>query len=152
MESVFLLKFRSDRKCFKKLMFLTEIIVSHLFPNLFPNLFKDAIAKFKSLIDRFQTRQFLSIVFIGYLVLTTSTELGPLNNRALANRLNAEIHQDGETRPKTNGEWSQQAAETDGHPAERLNRVVVQTKEALKDFGEVYLHTFQKGDSKIQNK
>jgi hypothetical protein len=118
--------------------------------NLFPNQFKDAIAKFKSLLNRFQTKQFLSIAFVGFLILTTNIELVPLNNRALGNKLNKEIHQDGESRPKTNKEWSQQAAETDGRPVERLKRVGVQTTEALKDFGEVYPDTFQKGDLKIQ--
>jgi hypothetical protein len=116
--------------------------------NLFPNPFKDAIAKFKSLLNRFQTKQFLSIVFIGFLILTTNTELVPLNNRALGNELNNEIHQDGESRPKTNKEWSQQAADTDGRPVERLKRVGVQTTEALKDMGEMYQDTFSKGDSK----
>jgi hypothetical protein len=87
-------------------------------------------------------------MFIGFLILTTNSELVPLNNRALGNKLNNEIHQDSESRPKTNGEWSQQAAETDGRPLERLKRVGIQTKEALKDFGEVYPDTFQKGDSK----
>jgi len=116
------------------------------------NLFNEVIVKFNSLLARLQTKQFLSIVFIGFLILTINTELVPPNNRALANELNDEIHQDGESRPKTSGEWSQQAAETDGRPLERLKRVGVQTKEALKDFGEVYIDTFQKGDSKIQNK
>jgi hypothetical protein len=148
MESVYFQKFRSDRKRFKKVIFLTEIIMS----NLFPNPFKDAIANFKSLLGRFQTKQFLSIVFIGFLILTTNTELVPPNNRALSNKLNNEIHQDGESRPKTTEEWSQQAAETDGRPLERIKRVGIQTKEALKDFGEVYPDTFKKGDAKIQNK
>jgi len=116
--------------------------------NLFANPFKDAITKFKSLLYRFQTKQFLSIAFIGFLILTTNIELVPLNNRALGNKLNNEIHQDGESRPKTNKEWSQQAAEIDGRPVERLKRVGVQTTEALKDFGKVHQDTLQKGDSK----
>jgi len=140
MESAFFLKSRSDRKRFKKVIFLTEIIIG--------NLFNQTIVKFNSLLGKLQTKQFLSIVFIGFLILTTNSELVPLNNRALGNKLNNEIHQDSESRPKTNGEWSQQAAETDGRPLERLKRVGVQTKEALKDFGEVYPDTFQKGDSK----
>jgi len=140
MENVYFQKFRSDHKRFKKVIFLTEIIIG--------NLFNQTIVKFNSLLGKLQTKQFLSIVFIGFLILTTNSELVPLNNRALGNKLNNEIHQDSESRPKTNGEWSQQAAETDGRPLERLKRVGIQTKEALKDFGEVYPDTFQKGDSK----
>jgi hypothetical protein len=109
--------------------------------NLFPNLFNDAIAKVGSLLDRFHIRQFMSVIFIGFLILTTNTNLVPLDNRALGNKLNTEIHQDGETRP---------AAETDGRPGERLNRVVLQTKEAFKDLSELYPEALKKGDLKIQ--
>ena len=104
--------------------------------------------KLNSLVAKLQTKQFLSIVFIGFLILTINTELVPLNNQALGNQLNNEIHQDGESRPKTTEEWSQQASETDGRPVERLKRVGVQTTEALKDFGEMYKDTFPQGGSK----
>lgn len=114
------------------------------------NLFNQVIIMFnfllkslhKLLFGRFQSQQFLSIVLISFIILTINTEVVPPTNQALAKKLNNEIHQDGESRPKTDAEWSQQAAETDGRPLERLKRVGTQTKEALKDFGEIYPDTF----------
>jgi hypothetical protein len=100
------------------------------------------------LFGRFQSQQFLSIVLISFVILTINTEVVPPNNQALANKLNSEIHQDGESRPKTDEEWSQQAAETEGRPLERLKRVGAQTQEALKDFGAIYPDTFPEESSK----
>jgi hypothetical protein len=114
------------------------------------NLFSQVIAMFnillksllRMLFGRFQSQSLLSIVLISFVILTINTEVVPPTNQALANKLNNEIHQDGESRPKTNAEWVQQAAETDGRPVERLKRVGTQTKEAFKDFGEIYPDTF----------
>jgi hypothetical protein len=109
------------------------------------NLIYEAIAKFKSLFTKLQVKQFLPIVLVGFLLLTINNDLVPLDNEALGKKLNDEVHQDGELRPKTSAEWSQQAQETDGRPLERLKRIGEQSAEAFKDFGELYPDTFERG-------
>ena len=101
------------------------------------NLISETIAQVSSLLNKLQVKQLLSIFMIGFVLLTTNVEPG-LNNQKLNPELNKIIHQDDSTRPKTTGEWNQQARETKGDPNERFKRIGEQSAEAIKEFGSMY--------------
>jgi hypothetical protein len=115
------------------------------------NFINEAIARFKSLFSRLQVKQFLPMFLVGFVLLTINNDLVPLDNQRLGRKLNNEIHQDGELRPKTNGEWNQQAMETDGRPVERLKRIVEQSGEAIKDFSNLYPEAVERGAAELSN-
>jgi hypothetical protein len=101
------------------------------------NLIFRAVAKANSLLNRFQAKQFLSVVLVGFLVLTSPIASGR-NVQAVEKRLDQVIHQDDSTRPKTTGEWKQEARETAGEPGERAKRIGAESADAIKDFGALY--------------
>jgi hypothetical protein len=110
---------------------------------MIPSLIYVAIAKVISAVKTFQIKHFLPIVLVSFLIM--GTDVNPtFNNQALGKKLNDEIHQDGETRPKTSGEFSEQAKETEGRPLERIKRIGEQSVEAVEDFAKLYPDTAER--------
>lgn len=97
-----------------------------------------AITKVQSWFDRLQAKQLLSIVMLGLILLATNVDPG-LSKQAATNKIDKMLQQDDDpSRPKTTGEWKQQAREVKGNPGERLKRIGDQSVDAVKEFGEMY--------------
>jgi hypothetical protein len=92
----------------------------------------------------------LPALLVGVLLITTNGAAG-MSERKLEKVVDRDIHQDGEKRPKTTGEWNKQSRETQGKPGERLKRVGEQSAEAFKDFGSVFPDTAERGAAELEN-
>jgi uncharacterized membrane protein YfhO len=114
------------------------------------NLISGAIASVSSLFQRFQIKQFLAVVLVGFLLLTTSVDAGR-SSRAIAKEIDKAAHQDDSQRPKTLGEWQNEARETRNAPGERLERIKDQTGEALKDWGGLYPDTAKRSGDQLKD-
>lgn len=101
------------------------------------NLTSRVIAYISSLFQRLQLKRFLATGLIGFLLLTTGVAFGQ-SNPALAATIDESLQQDTADRPKTTGEWNQEARETKGKPGERLQRIGKESAEAFKQFGSGY--------------
>ena len=96
-----------------------------------------SIAKIGSLFNRLQVQKFLSIVVVGFVLLTTNVE-PDLATQSTVDRLDNIMEKENPERPKTTAEWKQQARETKGAPVERLKRIGEQSADAVKEFGSMY--------------
>lgn len=105
------------------------------------NSIPHAIAKFFSFFKSLQLKQFLPIVLVGFLLLTTNVTPSRSETKQAIKQIDQTVHQGDSTRPKTSGEWEQQAREVEGRPVERLKRIGEQSAEAVKDFGSMYSDT-----------
>ncbi len=106
------------------------------------NLLSRAFARISSLLQGLQIKSFLSVVLVGFLLLTTSTGIdAPSSNKALAKEVRDQAHQLDSVRPKTTREWYQEGRETDDSLGERIQRIGEESVEAFKEFGSVYPDT-----------
>jgi hypothetical protein len=115
-----------------------------------PSLIAETIAKINSFVNSLQVRQFLSAVLVAFVLLTTNVDPN-LSNQAVSKRLDKVVHQDTSQRPKTTGEWNQEARETQGDPGERLKRIGKQSAGAVKDFGSLYSEGAKESASELLN-
>jgi hypothetical protein len=99
--------------------------------------------------------QFLPVFLMGVLLLSNMANgidaNGSMSKDNLSKRVDKDIHQDAEKRPKTTGEWNKQSRETQGKPGERLKRVGEQSAEAIKDFGSVFPDTAERSAAELEN-
>lgn len=96
-----------------------------------------------------QVRQFLSIVAIGFILL--NTDVGPdLASKSTIDKLDRLVHQENPDRPKTTGEWQQQAREVKGKPGERLERIGEQSADAVKEFGSMYPDVAKRSQAELE--
>jgi hypothetical protein len=96
------------------------------------------ITKVKSWLNQLQAKQLLSIAMLGLVLLTTNADLG-LSKQEATKKIDKMLQQDDNPdRPKTTGEWKQQAKEVKGKPGERLKRIGEQSADAVKEFGSMY--------------
>ena len=107
------------------------------------NLISNALNHISVLLNQFQVKRFLSVVMVGFVLLTTNADLGR-NSQSVTKKLDEVVHQDASQRPKTTGEWNKEARETEGAPGERVQRIAGQSAEALKDFGTLYPDTAER--------
>lgn len=106
------------------------------------NLLSGAFARISSLLNGLQIKSFLSVVLVGFLLLTTATGIdAPSSNKALAKQVRDQAHQLDSVRPKTTREWYQEGRETDDSLGERIQRIGEESAEAFKEFGSVYPDT-----------
>lgn len=97
-----------------------------------------AIAHTSALLKKLQVKYFLASVLVGFLVLTTNVN-SEYSNQTLAMKIDQIAHQNGSQRPKTIGEWNLEARETESQPGKRFQKIVGESKEALKEWGLLYL-------------
>ncbi len=100
---------------------------------------KNLFSRIGSLFAQLQIKRVLIVVFIGFLVLQTTNVAFGSDRQDLKEKVRTRVEQNDAQRPKTTGEWNQQARETEGNPKERLNRIGQQSAEALKEFGSGYV-------------
>lgn len=96
-----------------------------------------------SLLKRLQVQQFLALVLVGLLFLSTNLAKisASSDNQNLGEKVQKIVRQDDSQRPKTTGEWQQEAREVEGSPGERLKNIAEESAEAIKDFGSLYPDT-----------
>lgn len=113
------------------------------------NLIHGIVSSIKTWLKQLQVKHFLSVALIGLLLLTGTACTSPSstverNSNTLSKQVDNTIHKTDSKRPKTTGEWKQEARETKNAPGERLDRIKEQSKEAVKEFGKIYPDTAQK--------
>jgi hypothetical protein len=86
------------------------------------NVISETIFRIGDWLKQLQVRQFLSIVAIGLIVLTTNVAPDRASKGTI-DKLDRMVHQEDANRPKTTKEWQQQAREVKGKPGERLERI-----------------------------
>ncbi|MEB3309576.1 MAG: hypothetical protein VKJ02_05035 [Snowella sp.] len=96
----------------------------------------------------------LSVTFL-FLILNVNPvfseqSLGSKINEAI-NDVFDQNNSDDANRPKTAGEWDQQARETEGRPVEKLKRIGEQSAEAFKEFGAVYPDTAERSADALED-
>lgn len=103
------------------------------------NLISGAFANISSLLKGLQVKRLATVALVGFLLLTTNVALGQ-DNSTLGEKVREQVHQtDKADRPKTTGEWNQEARETEGSPGKRLQRIGKESAEAFKQFGSGYV-------------
>lgn len=88
-------------------------------------------------------KQVLSIVMVGFMLLATDA-VPRVNQKAAIERAEADAHQIDNERPKTTGEWFKEADQVEGKPDARLENIVDESKEAIKEFGNMYKDTAER--------
>lgn len=101
-------------------------------------LLTQAIAQVASFLKNIQVKQVLSIVLIGFFLMTSSAY--PQENKALGKAVRDRVHQlDQSDRPKTTGEWNREAEQTADNLDRRNERIGKEAGEAFKQFGQGYI-------------
>lgn len=104
------------------------------------DLISKAIGYVGSLLQTLQVKSFLAVALVGFLLLTTNPNL-ERGAKAATKEIDKIAHQNDSDRPKTTGEWNQEARETKGESEDRLGRIGKESVEAVKDFGQMYSDT-----------
>ena len=115
------------------------------------NFIAQAIAKFNSLLKTISVKQFLPIVMIGFVLLTLNVAPSRNETQQAIKKLDQTVHQEDSNRPKTTGEWEQQARETEDRPVERIKRIGKQSAEAVKDMGSMYSDTAERSAESLND-
>jgi hypothetical protein len=106
------------------------------------NLISQAMSFVGSLFSGLQVKQLLSIALVGFFLLTSPVATST-NSKAASDRINAVAHQNDSDRPKTTGEWKQEARQVD-KTGNRLERIGKESAEAVKDWGGLYPDTAER--------
>lgn len=115
------------------------------------NLISKVIVKFNNLLNKIQSRQLLSVVIAVSLLLTTNVD-SSLSKEAATRKIDKMLQQDDNpNRPKTTGEWNQQAKEVKGKPGERLKRIGEQSADAVKEFAGMYPEVAKNSAGDLKN-
>lgn len=109
-----------------------------------------AAARIGAWLQSIQMKQVLSIVLIGFFLLATDT-VPRVDKKATIERAKADAHQIDNERPKTTGEWFKEADQVEGKPDARLENIVDESKEAIKEFGEMYKDTAERSLRGLNN-
>lgn len=113
------------------------------------NLISGAINQINSLLKVVQIKQFLSVVMVGFLVLTTNVAMGH-DTKAGIKQVDKTAHQIDSTRPKTTGEWQKEARATKGAPGERLENIAEESAKAVKEWGSLYPDTAKRSARELK--
>ncbi len=121
------------------------------------NLIFRLFTSIKAFFNQFKIKQALfavSAIFV-FLILNInpalSAQLFGKKTNETVNKVFNQNDNDDANRPKTAGEWDQQARETEGRPGERLKRIGEQSAEAIKEFGSVYPDTAERSSSALED-
>jgi hypothetical protein len=109
-----------------------------------------AIAKIGTWFSNIQVKQFVPIILVGLVLLTTNVE-PDLADKATIDKLDRMTHREDPQRPKTTGEWQKQAREVKGKPGERLERIGEQSADAIKEFGGMYPDVAKRSAAELEN-
>lgn len=115
------------------------------------SLFFGTVSTIGLLLKNFQVKQFLSVVMVGLLLLTTNIDPGVMSKQEATQKVDKMLDRDDNNRPKTTGEWQKQAREVKGEPGERAKRIGEQSVDAVKDFGKMYPDVAKRSANELEN-
>lgn len=115
------------------------------------SLFFGTVSTIGLLLKNFQVKQFLSVVMVGLLLLTTNINPGVMSKQEATQKVDKMLDRDDNNRPKTTGEWQKQAREVKGEPGERAKRIGEQSVDAVKDFGKMYPDVAKRSANELEN-
>jgi len=123
------------------------------------SLISKAIAPVLSWLQGWQIQRLIIVILVGLLILAPNVALADSgsSNQGLTEKVRQLVHQGDSQRPKTTGEWQQEAREVEGSPGERLQNIAEESAEAVKDFGTLYPDTAERtansqADPNVQGK
>jgi outer membrane murein-binding lipoprotein Lpp len=98
-----------------------------------------AIAYVRAVLKQLHVQKLLAAVVMSAILLIGNVSPGS-SNEALGKAVRDRVNQvDQSDRPKTTGEWQQEARETEGQPGKRIERVAKESGQAFKQFGSNYV-------------
>ncbi len=106
------------------------------------NVISRTAAIFSSLLNSLQVKRFFALVTVGFLLLTTNAN-PDFRNQELTRQVRQESHQINDSRPKTTGEWKDEARK-DVPLNQRVQQIGEQSADAFKEFGSGYVKGAQK--------
>lgn len=112
------------------------------------NLISGAIAHVKSLFAVFSAKRLLATVLVGFLVLTTG--MNAAQKSTLPREIQSDLQETGSERPKTTGQWEQEARKTEDAPGKRTERILKESGDALKDWSGVYPDTAERSGRELK--
>lgn len=125
------------------------------------NWISNAIAHLNAFIKKIQVKSFLSVVLVGFLVFANhpnnvelpanNIQSGKSTNKAAAERIKDIAHQNDSARPKTTGEFLEEAR-GDVPLNERLDNITRDSVEAFKDWGSEYVDMGKESANHLKNK
>ncbi|MBD2461399.1 hypothetical protein H6G89_10100 [Oscillatoria sp. FACHB-1407] len=118
------------------------------------NLISNAIATLSSFLRKLQVKQLLSVVLVGIVLLTVSADPSHgdrKQNRGLDKRVSDTAHQIDSERPKTMGEWEREARQTEDNVGDRVENIVEESGQALKEWGGLYPDTAKRSGRQLEN-
>jgi hypothetical protein len=103
-------------------------------------------------LKQLKTEKLIATLLATFILLTTTNAYPKSDNQALVQQIREQVHQIDQTdKPKTTGEWNQEARETEGKPGKRLERIAKESGEALKQFGSGYVEGAKETVRDLQN-
>ncbi|MEG4105752.1 hypothetical protein [Microcoleus sp. S13_C5] len=114
------------------------------------NLISTAIARISSLLKGFQIKSFLSVVLVGFLVLTTTVDSGR-TNKGFGTQASSKSELNNPERPQTTREWRQEARETSDSPGKRTQKIGQEAGAAVKEMGEMYQDTAKRSVRELKD-
>ncbi|MEG4586368.1 hypothetical protein QUA54_14280 [Microcoleus sp. MOSTC5] len=115
------------------------------------NLISTAIARISSLLKGFQVKSFLSVVLVGFMLLTANVDSGH-SNKAFGTPGGSKADLNNPERPQTTREWRQEARETSDSPGERAQKIGQEAGAAVKEMGEMYQDTAKRSVRDLKDK
>ena len=104
------------------------------------NLIYTAIDRISSLFQGLQVKRFLSVVLVGFVLLTANVDAGR-NSKAYGTQVGSRADLNDPERPQTTREWKQEARATKDDPGQRVQKIGQEAGAAVKEFGEMYKDT-----------
>jgi hypothetical protein len=103
------------------------------------NAIVSMVSQIGNLFASLQFKKILPVLLVGLLILTTGNlDPGVMSKQKAERKVEKMLDRDDNNRPKTTGQWQEQAREVEGNPGERAKRIGEQSADAVKDFGKMY--------------
>lgn len=119
------------------------------------SLISKTISKIGYFINKFQVKQFLPIAFVCLMVLATngspSLSNPDLSTQNSVDRVDELVQKGNPERPKTTGEWDEQAEEVKGRTGEAMKKIGEQSADAIKEFGSMYGDVAERSSAELRN-
>lgn len=113
-------------------------------------LISNAIAQIGTWLKKIQVKQFLAVALMGAVLLTMSAEPGR-GGQALGKKANDAAHRIDSERPKTTREWNREAQQTEDNLGDRVETIVEESGQALKEFGGLYPDTAKRSSRELKD-
>lgn len=114
------------------------------------NLIATAIDRISSVFKGLQVKRFLSVVLVGFVLLTANVDAGR-DSKAYGTQVGSKSQLNNPERPQTTREWRQEARETKDDPGERAQKIGQEAGSTVKEFGEMYKDTAKRSVRELKH-